>query len=182
MIKDLNTSVEASEVTNSSVPRDFGPLPKGTYDLRLIEVNDWRTKTLKNVRVISYDDRFQKVKDASGNDVVKVVDTLNIYETTLKFEVVDGPHKGRWVFHRVNTHPNRPWEIPNMLSAFGVPSIKLSNISTLVGVGVKANVDIENYNKKVVDEETGLENEIPIEYNVIKRFSKAEVTEADLDI
>lgn len=179
MINDLDKVV----VANTEVPatRDFGPLPKGTYNLRLLEVADWKPRQLKNVRVISYDDKFQKVKDGSGNDIVKVADTITIYETNMKFEVVDGSYKGRWVFHRVSTHPNRPWEIPNMLAGFGVPSIKVSNISTLVGSTVKANVDVDGYTKKVIDDETGLENEVPVEYNVIKRFNKAEA-EDSLDV
>lgn len=178
MIKDLEKEVLAVSETPT---RDFGVLPKGNYTIKLLEVGEWKPRTLRNVRVITYDDKFRKVKDASGNDVIKMVDSLTIYETNLKFEVAEGDHKGRWVFSRINTHPNRPWEIPNLLSALGVPSIKLSNLDTLVGELCLASIDIDNYTKKVVDPETGIENEVPTEFNTIKRFNKLDRVD-DLDI
>lgn len=179
LITDLNQVVVASSEGGSTGSRDFGPIPKGTYNLKLLEVGEWKPRPLSNVRVISYDDRFQKLKDPSGNDIVKVVNSITIYENNLKFEVVDGPYKGRWIFHRVSTHPNRPWEIPNLLSGLGESTLKLSELSTLKGRTTKALVDIDSYEKKVVDEETGLEQKVPTEKNVVKRFNRK--TDADID-
>ncbi len=177
MIRDLDQEVVAIEASPTT---DFGVVPKGAYKLRLLEVSEWKPTTLRTVRVITYDDSFRKVKDASGNDVVTMVDNLTIYNANLKFEIAEGEFKGRWIFHRLGTHPNVPWEIPNFLNALGVPSIKLSKLDTLVGEICLANVDIDTYDKKVLDKETGIENIIPTERNVVKRFKALDLPDLDI--
>lgn len=180
MIYDLDTEVVASENTVA----EYGLLPKGKYKVRLVEVGDWTPRTVNNVKVLKFDDKFQKVKDSAGADIFTLTPDVTFYETNLKFEVAEGPYTGRWLFHRLGTHPNRPWEIPNFISAIGVNTIKLSAFSSLTGRTLMASVEIDAYEKKVTDKDTGVETKVPTEFNAIKRFAKdasvVEVTGEDI--
>ena len=179
MIMDLNTSVEAKE---HEAP-DFSPMPEGTYDLKLIEVGEWEPKVQKNFKMISYDDRFQKLKNEAGQDVTTIVPEITIYNTKMKVEVVGGAFAGRQINHFVNTNPNMPWVVPSMLAGFGVPSLKLSQLKTLVGEVVSAKViQKPGKDRKVVDRETGIEETVPGPiFNNIDRFFKHKIS-SDLDI
>jgi len=182
LIQDLDSIVGASTETGSFGDKDFSPIPKGTYNLKLIGVEDWKPRTLKNVKVISFNDHFQKVKGPDGEDVITLVPSLTIHENNLKFEVIDGTHKGRWIFNKVSTHPNRPWEIPNMLAGFGVPQIKLSNLASLKDSVVSANVDISSWDKPMTDSETGIEKTVKSFFNKITRFNKASGDSDDMNV
>lgn len=173
MITDLNTSVDASEV---DAP-DYSPIPNGKYVLKLTKVDEWKPRVLKNFSVISYDNKFQKMVGPDGKDVVNVVPELTVYDTKLTFSVLEGQYKGRQVTHFVSTYPNTPWVIPSMLAGFGVPTLKLSNMSTLVGETVTATVGSKpGKDKKVTDRDTGIEETVPGRiFNNIERFFKKEV-------
>ena len=178
MIMDLDQSVKANDATP-----DYSPMPEGTYTLKLTEVEDWKPRVMKNFNVISYDDKFQKMKDDLGKDIVKVVPELTIYDTKMKFTVVGGQYDGRTINHFVSTYPNTPWVIPSMLFGFGVPSLKLSNLKSLVGETVSAKViQKPGKERKVVDRETGIEETVPgAIFNNIDRFYKKEISN-ELDI
>lgn len=180
MINTLDEVVKAGEAPTSN----FAPAPKGDYNLRLIEVGDWEPFEMKNVNVISYNDSMQRVMGEDGKPETTLVPKLTVHNANLKFAIVGGDHDGKFVWHRVTTHPNMPWVVPSLLSGLGVPTLKLSQLKTLVDKDCRASLDIESYEKKktVTDKDTGAETvEVSVRSkNVIKRFIKKEVEDDDL--
>lgn len=176
MIRSLNEDVKASDVVPNT---SYEPIPKGDYDLRLVSVSDWKPTVLTNVKVITYTDDFRKAVGADGKDITTIVPSLTIYSANLKFEVVGGDYNGRWIYSNVTTHPNIPWSVPSLLSGLGVPTLKLSQLSTLVDTMCNAKIDIEINTRKIVDKDTGIESLEAKPRNVIKRFNKKE--EEDLN-
>ena len=177
MIKGLDETVVASEQGGN----DFSPIPKGTYFLKLVEVGAWEDSIQKNMKVIAFDDRFQKMKDANDKDITEIVPEVHIFKNKLKFEVIEGAQAKKTFFHFVSTHPNIPWAIPNLVHAFGVPSLKLSQFKTLIGQCIKADLDIEpsKKGKVVTDKDTGIETITYPEYTVAKRFYALTDDESD---
>lgn len=166
MIDFLDQEVVAKESKVGS----YELLPKGDYTVKLISVSDWKSRELTNFKKIKFDDNFQKVVGPDGKDVIEIVPTVKVYDCDLKFAVVGGEHDGRWIFHRASTYPNRPWELPALLSGLGVPSLKPSMLNTLVGTVTTAVVDVDTYKKTVTNKDTGMDEEVITEKNVIKRF------------
>ncbi len=178
MIDTLDQVVVAKESTAGS----FDLLPKGEYTVKLLSVSDWKSRELLNFKKIKFDDNFQKMVGPDGKDIIEIVPTVTVFDCDLKFAVVGGDFDGRWVYHRVSTYPNRPWEIPALLSGLGVPALKPSLLNTLVGTTATVVVDVEAYDKKVVDKDTGMESKEVKEKNVIKRFKAPKVSATeDLD-
>lgn len=176
MIDFLDEVVVAKE----SKVGDYALLPKGEYTVKLISVSDWESRDLLNFKKIKFDDNFQKMVGPDGKDIIEIVPVQKVYDCSLKFAVVGGPFDGRWVYYRASTYPNRPWEIPALLSGLGVPALKPSQLKTLEGTEATVVIDTEPYKKKVTDKDTGLESEEVNFKNVIKRFKAKPVVE-DLD-
>lgn len=164
MIRTLDSEIRAVKgVDNLTV------LPKGKYTISLVTVGDWEEKVLKNLRELEFDDKFQKVKDGSGNDLFTMHETYPLFVAKCKFEVTEGPHKGRFIWHDVTTHPNVPWAIPTLLNALGVENMALNKLDTKVGRVCTALVGVKSYDKTVVDDD-GFETTVQIPKNFIDRF------------
>lgn len=176
MIRNLDDVVEGVEAVGGS--GDFTPVPKGTYNLELTAVKAWEPKVLKNVVVFEFDDKYQKVKNASGDDVKEKVKELTIYNTNLTFKIVDGDYAGRLIFANLSTHPNIPWMIPNLIHALGKPKLKLSQLNTLIGTHCMGVVDLTTY-EKTIKTDDGFEDIINVPKNEIKRYKPIEI---ELDI
>lgn len=174
----LDDTIKAVASEDNGNTGDFKPLPKGWYHLELVEVKEWKEKVIKELEVIEFDDKLQKVKDASGNDVKTKMKNVKVYDNNLRLKVLEGDFKGRFIFSDIGTYPNTPWVIPNLIHALGKPSLKLSQLSTMVGTEVMGYVDTRTYKKKVEDDE-GFETEVDVTVNVVKRFKPIEI---ELDI
>jgi hypothetical protein len=177
MIKNLDDLVSGVENTSTG-GGDYSPLPKGNYKLELTDVKPWETKVIKSLDVIQFDDKYQKVKDSSGNDVKETVKNVTIFETNLTFKVLDGKHKGRLIFDKVSTYPNRPWAIPNLIHALGKPNLRLSQLNTLIGTTCMGYVDTESYDKDITNDD-GFDETIKVTKNVIKRYKAIETIDED---
>lgn len=160
MITSLDTVVTAEEQKNT----EFELLPKGDYIVKIVEIEPWSKRTLKNVTL------------KPSNEKVESVD---IYNANVKMEVIEGEHTGRWLFDNLTTHPNMPWVVKGFIYAVGEENIKLSQIQRLEGSVCKVHVKIDSYEKKVTDKDTGLETTYTKEKNAIARYIKLDDEEYD---
>lgn len=167
MIKQLSLDDVVEAVEQESV--DFSPLPKGTYNVVLESVGDWKEKILPSVDI------------KEKGTVVDTVKNYKMFNCNLKFKVLDGDYAGRLLFHNITTHPNMPWSVSGFLYAMGVPKMKLSQVKNLVGSTCTAYVDTRSYDKKITDKETGMETIETVVENEIKRFGLL-TRDNDIDI
>lgn len=160
MITDLDQEVVGEEQQSM----DFELLPKGSYFVKVVEIEPWEKKTLKNVTL------------KPSNEKVASVD---IFNANVKLEIIDGEYKGRWLFDNLTTHPNMPWVVRGFIFATGNEKWKLSEIKGLEGSIMKVSVKIDSYEKKVTDKDTGVETSITKERNAVTRYTQLTDEEYD---
>lgn len=163
MIQNLDEVVVAEEQKNT----DFSELiPKGTYKVEIMEIEDWKSKVIKSLTLKPSGDKVQDV---------------TIYNANVKMKIIEGEYEGRWLFDNITTHPNIPWSVSGFVHALGAEKIKLSEIQTLEGR--TCNVSIKKASYTRTNKETGLDEEV--EKNEVTRYTRLEPSEdyeADLDI
>jgi hypothetical protein len=163
---DLNKPIKAEKGQDV----DFSPAPKGEYTIRVREIKPWTAKT-QDIKVIQRDENNRALKDEKGQNVTVLEKNLTIHSCLVTFEIVGTEQEGKRIFHNLTTHPNAPFSIPSFLYGLGIPELAASQIqTTCVGMMCLGNVDIETYDKKIVDQNTGLETFVEVPKNVIKSF------------
>lgn len=164
---------------NSSKSKDFSPVPKGRYSVEVEKVDDWK-KVVKDVYINQRDENNKLVKDSDGNTVRALVKDVEYYNTNVRLKIVSGNHKGRILFTTLTTHPNASFITENFLFAINKSEMVASQIPTrTIGSHLDVDVEIETYNKKVTDPDTGIEKTEPKEKNVVKAFKKSNLVQSD---
>lgn len=179
MIKSLIEDVTAVEVESKS-GGDFKPLPKGNYVLKLKEVKDWETKVYPIMNVNLYDAKFQPLKDENGATVKETVTDVSVFTNNMTFEVIEPEaYAGRLVWHKLTTHPNKPWDVPSFLHAMGVAKLPLISVKTLIGNKCNAYINIRDYDVDVTDDD-GITSTVKKYVNEIRSFKAYEENELDV--
>jgi hypothetical protein len=174
----IDTGLDRSYKPQAGQEQNFDPIPKGEYEFTVTEIKPW-VEAKKTIKVIQRDEDGKALVDAKGDKVTETVKDCIFYNAQVILEVDKGEYLGRRLFHSITTHPNMPFSIPAFLHGVGLSEIKASQIQELaVGKRGIASVDIDTYDKKVTDRETGIETTVEKEINRVKNFKPlAEPTE-----
>ena len=164
----VNTSLDRKYRASQRGSFNYEPLPDGDYKVKVVEIEPWK-ESVKTIQVIKREENGQPIKDEKGKNVTETVNNCVFYNCKVKFEVVEGEYKGRFIFHNLTTHPNMDWSIDNFLYAIGVPEITAGQIqANCVGKTCIGNVYTDTYTKTTQNKETGLDEEVERKINKFK--------------
>jgi len=167
MIDLMNQKIEPKEHNNQ-----FDLLPKGNYECKISSMGEWKPKNNNSLKVFAFDESARKMKDEKGNDIYRMEQNVTTYSSQVVFEVLEGMYKGVKVYYYLNLHPNQPWAVPSFLNACGIQDgVNPREIPNLcVGAVVSVSVEIEIYEKEVMDKVTGVAVFEERERNTVKRI------------
>ena len=106
----VNTSLDRKYSASQRGSFNYEPLPDGDYKVKVVEIEPWK-ESVKTIQVIKREENGQPIKDEKGKNVTETVNNCVFYNCRVKFEVVEGEYKGRFIFHNLTTHPNMDWRV-----------------------------------------------------------------------
>lgn len=152
MISGLDTKFEARE------QQTYEDLPNGKYLVKVKEIEDWEKQTVKNALVTERDERGYPKKDEKGKTIKVRVPELNYYVAKIKFEVIEGQHKGRLIFERLTTHPDGKFMTEAFLFATNKTEVIASEIQKeCLNAVLTVDCISKEYSKVVTDPQTGID-------------------------
>lgn len=178
---DKKFVARAETEVETQTKRSYEPIPEGTYNVRVLEVQPWEKK-VKDIYINVRDDKGKIVKDEDGNTAKELHKNVEYYNALMTLEVAHGEHEGRRLFTNLTTHPNASFITDNFLYAIGAKEMVASDIPTkAVGKTLDVAVEISSYKRTVTDPNTGLETSETKTKNEVKAFRRAPKTD-DLDL
>lgn len=168
----IDTSLNKRYEANGGGQTDFSPIPDGEYYLKVIEIKPWTLKK-QDIMVIKRDEEGRALVDEKGDKVREKMSNCEFYNSTVKLEVVEGEHAGRFIFYNLTTHPNMSFSIPNFLYGINMQDMVANDIPTMaIGKYCLADVNQDTYNKTKTDTNTGLETTETKTVNRVKSFKR----------
>jgi hypothetical protein len=165
-----------AKVQNNEEKREYKPLPEGNYNVEIIEVSpEWKKQNKSVEKINAKDSKGNLLKDDKGNLIKDIVNDYTFFTLDIKLRVLDGEHKGRYIFGSLTTHDNVLFLTEGFLYAVGVD--ELNNINDifnfdLVGKTLKVETVNQTYTKMVDDKDTGISNPVEKTRTKIRRFIK----------
>lgn len=157
----------------SDTPRSYDPIPEGTYSVRVLEIQPWEKK-VKDIYINQRDDKNRLIKDPDGKTVQELVKNVEYYNALMTLELSEGEYQGRRLFTNLTTHPNASFITDNFLYAINAKAMVASEIPTkALNKTLDVAVEISTYEKKITDENTGLERSETRTKNEVKAFRRA---------
>lgn len=149
---NLNEPVKATQGFT-----EFEKLPDGEYIVEVKEFKEWKEFNKQNARVKARDENNKIIKDQ-----YETLPTLKFYIADIKYEVLEGEHKGRIIFGSLSTHPDQAWTISRFVYAVDLDDVTPAELNTL-SVGSQLKIDVKfvdsEYTKTTTDKDTGLDVE-----------------------
>lgn len=160
-------------VQESDTKRTYEPIPEGTYNVRVLEVQPWEKK-VKDIYINVRDEKGKLVKDESGATAKELHKNVEYYNALMTLEITHGEFSNRRLFTNLTTHPNASFITDNFLYAIGAKEMVASEIPTkAVGKGLDVAVEISSYKRTITDPDTGLETSETRTRNEVKAFRRA---------
>lgn len=168
----VDTSLNKKYTAKEGGTLDFSPIPDGVYRARVKEVTPWTAKT-QNIKVIQRDENDKVLFDEKGDKVTELVPNCTFYNCSVTMEIIGGAYDGRFVFHKLTTHPNMGFNIPNFLYGIGLQEIAASEIQEKC-IGRVCDIDVytDSYEKTVQNKDTGLDEVVEKYTNRVKSFKQ----------
>lgn len=169
----INTGLDTKyEGKQNKQTNSFEPVPAGNYLVKVQEVKPWQS-VVKDVYVNQRDEYGRLVRDTNNKIVKQLVKGLEYYRCNAVLVIEEGEHKGRRLFTNLTTHPNARFIMENFLYAIGEAEALASEVQTkATGKTLEVTVEVTSYDKKVTDENTGIEKIITVPKNEVKEFNK----------
>ena len=161
--------IDFTKKFTASEQKPFELIPDKTRLVGYVsKVDDWKTKTIT-------------VKNKETGETIPNVEIANCTVFITIKDLQNHAYDGRVLRYNLTTHPNMGWNIPNFLNAVGVQECSLAELSNVImGKYLKVTVGVDNYMKKVIDKNTGIESEQERTYNTVKYVNKLSDNEKDI--
>ena len=161
--------IDFTKKFTASEQKPFELIPDKTRLVGYVsKVDDWKTKIIT-------------VKNKETGETIQNVEIANCTVFITIKDLQNHAYDGRVLRYNLTTHPNMGWNIPNFLNAVGVQECSLAELSNVImGKYLKVTVGVDNYMKKVIDKNTGIESEQERTYNTVKYVNKLSDNEKDI--
>lgn len=167
----INTGLDTKH--KAKEPVDYSPVPDGTYLCEAVKIDPWEAKKL-NVNVIKRDENGYPLKDSKGKNETEMVRDCEFYSANVRFKVLEGEHKGKFIFETITTHPNMQFTISRLLYALGMNELEARDIpKKCINKKCLVTTYIHAYEKKVIDKNTGLDSIEKKEINKVRSLKAA---------
>lgn len=134
-----------------------GLVPVGDYEVKVLSVDDWKPTT-KDIYVNVTDGRGRIVRGDDGKPVKELVKGHTFYTADVVLEITDGDYAGSRLYTSLTTHPNASFITENFVRAVGLIGVPLRDVpAKAVDLTLTVGVVHDSYEKKTVDNDTGLE-------------------------
>lgn len=177
MIDVLNKVVESRpQEKQEPKQKGFDILPEGTYNTRVVEMKEWKPMT-KDIYVNKKDATGRILRDESGNIIKELHKNMTFYNLDITLEITDGDNKGRKIWTSLTTHPNAEFITQGFLFAIGATKMTYGDIpNQTIDKLLAVETFNEAYTKKVIDPDTGLEEEITKYSTRVRKFLRPSQT------
>lgn len=169
-LKAFDKEMASSEPVASGAKErvDFSkPIPEGTdYKVRVLEMGKWEQKKGAYVILKNADGVWV---DNDGNPIERGTRPVRVYDENVEFltlqlnlEIVEGEHKGRRVYHNIDTIPEDAWKVSELLAALNVSSVSTLNYEDIKDTHFLIDIKHGKAKERVktkVDQATGLQTE-----------------------
>ena len=164
---------EFKDEGTQTTKKSYEPIPAGAYEVEVLEVEPWQSR-IKDIYINLRGEDGRLLRDENGQTVRELHKGVEYYTANVKLKVVEGEHEGRWLFTSITTHPNASFITENFLYAIGQQELTASKIQDVAsGSRLRVDVTIEKYDRKVTDQDTGLEKTEAKTKNEVKTFKKS---------
>lgn len=175
---DLNAKVKGRKQSGGG----FEPLPKGEYDVIVDTIKPWK-KLVKDSYVNTYDEDGELIRNENDKPVKEFVKNLEFYVADVTLKVLSGDFKNRLIFTSITTHPSASFITEGFLYALDRDEIAYADIQTeCKGDALSVLVDIDIYEKKITDPDSGIEEIKEIPKNIVTRYIRPSHLLEDYDI